>query len=99
MEAIRSSERSVATQQTTRRHIIEDDTLHNHRCGNLKSYIMYTIYRVPQKSVNLNHSLVWTGMVRFKPGSQFVERYHSVVSCALNMEDLILNSFRVFSEQ
>jgi hypothetical protein len=32
------SETSVATQQTTRRHIPEDDTLHNHRCENLKSY-------------------------------------------------------------
>jgi hypothetical protein len=29
----------IATQQTTRRHIPEDDTLHNHRRGNLKSYI------------------------------------------------------------
>jgi 3-polyprenyl-4-hydroxybenzoate decarboxylase len=37
-EAICSSETSVATQQTTRRHIPEDDTLHNHRCENLKSY-------------------------------------------------------------
>jgi hypothetical protein len=39
MEAISSSQTSVATQQTTRRHIPEDDTLHNHRCENLKSYI------------------------------------------------------------
>jgi hypothetical protein len=39
MEAIRSSEKSVATQQTTRHHIPEDDTLHNHRGENLKSYI------------------------------------------------------------
>jgi hypothetical protein len=38
MEAICSSETSVATQQTTRRHIPEDDTLHNHHCENLKSY-------------------------------------------------------------
>jgi hypothetical protein len=29
----------VETQRTTRRHIPEDDTLHNHRCENLKSYI------------------------------------------------------------
>jgi hypothetical protein len=36
MEAICSSETSVDTQRTTRRHIPEDDTLHNHRCGNLK---------------------------------------------------------------
>jgi hypothetical protein len=41
MEAICSSETSVATQETTRRHIPEDDTLHNHRCENLKSYNMY----------------------------------------------------------
>jgi hypothetical protein len=27
-----------ATQRTTRRHIPEDDTLHNHHCENLKSY-------------------------------------------------------------
>jgi hypothetical protein len=39
MEAICSSETSVATHQTTRRYIPEDDTLHNHRCGNLKSYV------------------------------------------------------------
>jgi hypothetical protein len=37
MEAICSSETSVASQQTTRRPIPEDDTLHNHRCKN-KSY-------------------------------------------------------------
>jgi hypothetical protein len=41
MEAISSFETSVATQQTTRRHIPEDDTLHNHRCENLKSYNIY----------------------------------------------------------
>jgi hypothetical protein len=44
MEAIFSSETSVATQQTTRRHIPEDDTLHNHRCENLNSYIVITIW-------------------------------------------------------
>jgi hypothetical protein len=27
------------SQRTTRRHIPEDDTLHNHRCENLKSYM------------------------------------------------------------
>jgi hypothetical protein len=37
MEAICSSETSVETQRTTRRHIPEDDTLHYHRCENLKS--------------------------------------------------------------
>jgi hypothetical protein len=38
MEAICSSETSVETERTTRRHILEDDTLHKHRCENLKSY-------------------------------------------------------------
>jgi hypothetical protein len=36
MKAICSSETSVASQQITRRHIPEDDALHNHRCENLK---------------------------------------------------------------
>jgi hypothetical protein len=39
MEAISSSKTSGTTQRTTRRHIPEDDTLHNHRYENLKSYI------------------------------------------------------------
>jgi hypothetical protein len=34
MEAMRSSETSGAA------HIPEDDTLHNHRCENLKSYMV-----------------------------------------------------------
>jgi hypothetical protein len=38
MQTICSSETSVEAQQITRRHIPEDDTLHNHRCENLKSY-------------------------------------------------------------
>jgi hypothetical protein len=38
MDTICSSETSVETQRTTRRHIPEDYTLHNHRCENLKSY-------------------------------------------------------------
>jgi hypothetical protein len=39
MEALCSSETSVSTQLTTRRHIPEDNTLHNHRCENFKSYM------------------------------------------------------------
>jgi hypothetical protein len=46
MEAICSSETSVANQQTARRHIPEDDTLYNHRCENLKSYTRKCIRNV-----------------------------------------------------
>jgi hypothetical protein len=49
------------------------------------------LYRVAQNSVSLKHSLLLTGMIRYKPASQFVERYHSVVSGALNM----VISFRI----
>jgi hypothetical protein len=40
MEAICSTETSVDIQRTTRRYIPEDSTLYNHRCENLKSYIL-----------------------------------------------------------
>jgi hypothetical protein len=55
-------------------------------------------YIVPQNSVNLKHSTVLAGMFRFKPASQFVELYHSVVGCVLNREDLILKTFYKFSK-
>jgi hypothetical protein len=38
MEAICSSETSVEFKRTTRRYILEDGTVHNHRCENLNSY-------------------------------------------------------------
>jgi hypothetical protein len=47
MEAICSSEMSVETRRTTRRHIPEGDTLHNHRCENLKSYSSSAILAIP----------------------------------------------------
>jgi hypothetical protein len=43
MEAVCSSETSVDFQDNTRRYIPEDSTLHNHRCENLKSYIVLDI--------------------------------------------------------
>jgi hypothetical protein len=44
MEAICSSETSVETQRTTRRYTPEDDTLHNHRCENIKSYSITDLF-------------------------------------------------------
>jgi hypothetical protein len=41
--------------------------------------------------VSLNHSFALTGMLRLKPASQFIERNHTTVSCALNMENLSSN--------
>jgi hypothetical protein len=55
-------------------------------------------YRLGKTSVNLKYSLVLTEMFRLRPASQFVERYHSIFSCALNMEDLILNNICKFSK-
>jgi hypothetical protein len=46
METICSSETSVDTQRTTWPYIREDDTLLNHRCENLKSYICVSCYSV-----------------------------------------------------
>jgi hypothetical protein len=44
MEAICSSETSVETRRTTRRHIPKDDTYYHHRCENLKSYMMIKLF-------------------------------------------------------
>jgi hypothetical protein len=52
-----------------------------------------------RKLVNLKHSLVLMGMLRFKPVNQFIEQYHSIMSRALNMEDLISNNFNKLSKQ
>jgi hypothetical protein len=43
MESLCSSETSVDIQRNTRRYIPEDNTLHNHRCENLKSYTISVI--------------------------------------------------------
>jgi hypothetical protein len=45
--------------------------------------------QIAQKLVPLIYFLALTVMFIFKPASQFVERYHNVVTCALNAEDLI----------
>jgi hypothetical protein len=51
------------------------------------------LYRAAQNSVNLKHAHALAGMFRFKLENKFVERYQSVVGCALSTEDLILNNF------
>jgi hypothetical protein len=37
------------------------------------------------------YCLVLMGILRVKPTSQFLEQCHGVVSCPLNMDDLISN--------
>jgi hypothetical protein len=61
IEAICSSETSVDTQRTKRRHIPKDDILHNHRCENLKSYIQFLFV------VNIHH------VIRFQT-TQLIQR-------------------------
>jgi hypothetical protein len=38
--------KSIIFWDTTRRHIPEDYTLHNHRCENLKSYILHVVWEM-----------------------------------------------------
>jgi hypothetical protein len=59
MEAICSSETSVDTQRTTRRYILEDDTLHYHHCEYIKSYtviicFVFTVKLGKRKLNNFN---------------------------------------------
>jgi hypothetical protein len=53
MEAMCSSETSVDFQRAIRRYIPKDRTLHNHRCENLKSYIVGLIFNCG----SLNHAV------------------------------------------
>jgi hypothetical protein len=57
MEVICFSETSVDFQRTARRYIPEYSTLHNHRCENLKSYIIYAVYAAGVYPVGS-----WTGL-------------------------------------
>jgi hypothetical protein len=44
MEATCSSETSVEFHRITRRYIPGDKILHNHRCDNLKSYVLFSVF-------------------------------------------------------
>jgi hypothetical protein len=55
------------------------------------------IYRMAQNSLILKYSDVVTGMLRFKPANQSIERYDGFASCALNTKELISNNFWKFS--
>jgi hypothetical protein len=69
-----------------------------HYTNNTLDMIHCLKYRVTQTLVNLKQSLVLNGTFRFKPTSQFVERYQSVMGCALNMEELISKIFGKFNK-
>jgi hypothetical protein len=60
MEMICSSETSVDFQQTTRRCIPEDRTLHNHRCKNLKSYYCILFSTLEIEAVYSSETLAYT---------------------------------------
>jgi hypothetical protein len=61
MEAIRSSETSVQSTISTRRHTPEDGILHSHRRGNLKSYILISLdIREGICWFTLNDKFLWT---------------------------------------
>jgi hypothetical protein len=78
--------------------IVEIRTMLGILQGNAGYLLFASTNQMVQKSVNMKYSLVLTGIFRFKPKSQFVEQYYSIVSCALNMEDPILKNFCKFSK-
>jgi hypothetical protein len=61
MEATCSSETSTDFQRTTRRYIPDNNILHNHRCENLKSYIV--ISKKQNKNLTLYAHQNWYSIV------------------------------------
>jgi hypothetical protein len=55
-------------------------------------------YRLTQEPVNRKYSFILTGIFLQNYASKFLKRYLIVVSCVLNMEDLIANNFYKFSK-
>jgi hypothetical protein len=100
MEAICSSETSVETRRTTRRHIPEDDTLHNHRCENLKSYIstktlytfiMYFTYNVHLIVLDLIILVTCGGRYGLRSSSLYHYLHRPIISSLLG-PDILLSS-------
>jgi hypothetical protein len=61
MEATYSSKTSVDFQLTTRRYIPEDSRVHNHRCGNFKSYVFFSFSFGLFNDVNSSGYIVTNG--------------------------------------
>jgi hypothetical protein len=78
------------------RHVVQNNPCRKTNSGSATH--IYNAYKETQKSVNLKHSLLLTGLSRFKPASQFVERFRSIMSCELNMEDLISKNVCILSK-
>jgi hypothetical protein len=55
-------------------------------------------YRLKQISMKRKYSFVLTGIFLQNCASKFLKRYHRVVSCVLNMGDLIANNSFKFSK-
>jgi hypothetical protein len=76
IEAICSSETSAESQRTTRRHIPEDGTLHNHRCENLKSYsTSCLINEHPSSPGDRNKSIIFWKRKDLKRNEEFYILY------------------------
>jgi len=55
-------------------------------------------YRLKQISMNRKYSFVLTGIFLQNCASKCLKRYHRVVSCVLNVGDLIANNLCKFSK-
>lgn len=65
--------------------------------GKERRHVHILQYSVAQKSANLKHPFALAEMIIFKLPSHSVQRYYSVVICALNKEALILSNSRKFN--
>jgi hypothetical protein len=83
MEAIRSSEASVLI-RATRRHLPEDDNHHSHRRGDLKSYLVCTLWHLSPSlpsvcvSVCVSHlSLLGVGSVTTFRANEYTQQWEN----------------------
>jgi hypothetical protein len=89
MEAIRSSETSVQSTTSTRRHTPEDGILHSHRRENLKSYILFLLVSIHVPNMIFSYSIY-----EIRPSNRFrvIEAYHILVFVQL---PCFANSFNI----
>jgi hypothetical protein len=75
METTCSSETSVRFQQTTQSYIPEDGSVRDHRCENLKSYILYYLCFVLYVLILIKNAML---CLELCTALESVQEYHQV---------------------